>query len=96
VKILLLAFVLLAWLAAGQAPAAETSIRHVTVISVATGAELKDQTVKIQGDRIVSIAATQETDAALPGGVDAHGASSSPGYGTCTSMCTTITSFRSM
>ena len=78
-KFLLAVFVLLTWLAAGQASPAEISIRHVTVINVATGAELKDQTVTIQGERIVSIAATQESDAALPYGVDAHGGFLIPG-----------------
>jgi hypothetical protein len=59
-------------------PIAETAIRHVTVVNVATGAELKDQTVRIQGNRIASIAATQEADASLPG-VDARGAYLIPG-----------------
>jgi|HubBroStandDraft_1064217.scaffolds.fasta_scaffold00611_12 imidazolonepropionase-like amidohydrolase len=58
---------------------AETSIRHVTVINVATGAELHDQTVRIQGNRITSVAATQEADSALPESVDAHGAYLIPG-----------------
>jgi len=71
--------VLSAGLASGQERPAETSIRHVTVINVATGVELKDQTVTIQGERIVSVAATQETDAAQPGGVDAHGSFLIPG-----------------
>jgi len=75
----LLVFVLSAGLASGQERPAETSIRHVTVINVATGVELKDQTVTIQGERIVSVAATQETDAAQPGGVDAHGSFLIPG-----------------
>ena len=57
----------------------ETSIRHVTVINVATGEELKDQTVKIQGSRIVSVAASQDADAALPGSVDGHGEFLIPG-----------------
>ena len=78
-KILLAAWVLFACLAGAQEAPTETSIRHVTVINVATGAELHDQTVKIQGERIVSIAATQELDVALPGGVDAHGGFLIPG-----------------
>ena len=78
-KSVLLVFVLSAGLASGQERPAETSIRHVTVINVATGVELKDQTVTIQGERIVSVAATQETDAAQPGGVDAHGSFLIPG-----------------
>jgi len=76
----LLVFVVgLASLAVGQEhPPAETSIRRVTVINVMTGAELPDQTVRIRGDRIVSIAPTQEADTTLPG-VDAHGAFLIPG-----------------
>ena len=57
----------------------ETSIWHVTVINVATGEELKNQTVKIQGRRIVSVATSQEADAALPGSVDGHGGFLIPG-----------------
>lgn len=64
---------------AQEHPAAETSIRHVTVVNVATGNELKDQTVRIQGNRIASVAPTQEADAALPGSLDAHGAYLIPG-----------------
>ncbi len=71
---------LCACLAAAQdRPVAETSIRHVTVVNVATGAEQKDQTVRIQGTRIVSIAATQPTDDAISGSVDAHGGYLIPG-----------------
>jgi len=63
---------------AQERPTEESCIRHVTVVNVATGAELKDQTVRIQGNRIASIAATQEADASLPG-VDARGAYLIPG-----------------
>lgn len=66
-------------LAAQEHPVPEASIRHVTVINVATGAEVKDQTVRIQGNRIASIAATRESDSALPNSVDAHGAYLIPG-----------------
>lgn len=77
---MLIALVLFAGLAAAQDhPAPESSIRHVTIINVATGAELKDQTVKIQGKRIVSITPTQDSDAALPNSVDAHGGFLIPG-----------------
>jgi imidazolonepropionase-like amidohydrolase len=80
VKILPLTLVLFACLGVAQErPPAETSIRHVTVINVGTGAELRDQTVRIQGNRITSIAATEEADSALPGSVDAHGAYLIPG-----------------
>jgi adenine deaminase len=63
---------------AQERPTAEMSIRHVTVVNVATGAELKDQPVRIHGDRIASIAPTQDTDN-TPGSVDAHGAFIIPG-----------------
>jgi hypothetical protein len=80
VKLLPLTLVLSACLASAQDhPPAETSIQHVTVVNVATGAELKDQTVKIQGNRIASIAPTQEADATLQGVVDAHGGYLIPG-----------------
>ncbi|HTS34746.1 MAG TPA: amidohydrolase family protein [Candidatus Solibacter sp.] len=55
------------------------SIRHVTVVNVTTGAELKDQTVTIHAGRISSISATQESDTALPRSVDAHGGFLIPG-----------------
>jgi len=80
VKILFLAFVFYACFGAAQdGPVAETTIRNVTVVNVETGAELKDQTVKIQGNRIASITATQATDASLPGAVEARGAFLIPG-----------------
>ena len=60
-------------------PAKETAIRHVTVVNVATGNELKDQTVRIENGHIVSVAPTQETDAALPGAIDARGGYLIPG-----------------
>src|ERR1700691_2869065 len=59
-------------------PAPESTIRHVTIINVATGAELKDQTVRIQGTRISVIARTQDSDA-TPNSIDAHGAYLLPG-----------------
>jgi len=80
VKLLPLALVFSVCLAAAQdRPAAETSILHVTVINVATGAKLPDQTVRIQGNRIASVAPTQATDSTLSGAVDAHGAFLIPG-----------------
>ena len=76
----LLSLALFACLAAGQDhPSGEISIRHVTVVNVATGVEQKDQTVRILGNRIVSIAATQAGDDALPDSVDAHGGYLIPG-----------------
>lgn len=80
VKALFLALLFSAWLAAAQeGPVAGTSILHVTVVDVASGAELKDQTVKIRGNRIAFVGPTQEADGALPGAVNAHGAYLIPG-----------------
>jgi hypothetical protein len=83
VKLLYFAFLLAFCLAPTEKSLQEnsvaTSIRHVTVINVANGSEFKDQTVTIHGDRIVSIAATQDSDNALPDSVDAHGAYLIPG-----------------
>ncbi len=47
---------------AQERPPAEISIRHATVINVVTGAELKDQTVVIRGERIASVAPTSDAD----------------------------------
>lgn len=58
---------------------AEISIVHATVVNVATGAEVSNQTVKIQGNRIASIAPTQESDGASAGAIDAHGGFLIPG-----------------
>jgi hypothetical protein len=57
-----------------QTPSQETtSIIHVTVIDVATGKKLPDQTVVLQGDRILSVAAF-DLASPPPGRVtDAHG-----------------------
>ncbi len=79
-KTLFLMVALSTYLASAQErPATEISIRHVTVVNVATGTEIKNQTVKIQGTRIASIAATEEADAALPASIDAHGGYLIPG-----------------
>ena len=79
-KTLFLAFAFYTALAAAQeGPVTGASILHVTVVDVATGAELKDRTVKIKGNRIVYIGPTQEADTALPGAVNAHGAYVIPG-----------------
>lgn len=79
-RTLLLALTLSASLAFAQSAAApQMSLRHVTVVNVVTGEELKDQTVKIEKDRIVSVASTQESDAALPGAMDAQGGYLIPG-----------------
>jgi len=79
VKTRLLTLVFCSSLAAQGPPVPEISIRHVTVVNVATGAEQKDQTVRIQGNRIVSIAASLAADDVLPGSVDAHGGYLIPG-----------------
>jgi len=63
-----------------QDPALDTAtIVHVTVVDVATGKELPDETVVLQGDHIVSVAAFDT--AAAPQGriVDARGAFLIPG-----------------
>ena len=88
-KTLLLALTLSAYLASAQQPPNQGSvITHVTVIDVATGSELKDQTVRIHGSRIVSISTAgspaQSSDAPLPtsaapGIIDAHGGFLIPG-----------------
>lgn len=77
-KALLVALTLSACLASAQTPTA-SAIRHVTVIDVRTGAESKDQTVRIEGSRIFSIAPTQEGDSNGTGAVDAHGGFLIPG-----------------
>jgi imidazolonepropionase-like amidohydrolase len=80
VKTLLRALAFSAWLAAAQeVPVAGTSILHVTVVDVATGAELRDRTVKVKGNRIDFIGPTEEADRALPGAVNARGAYLIPG-----------------
>jgi len=75
-KLVLLLAIVVHLAAAQEQPAAEMSIRHATVINVATGAELKDQTVRIRGERIVSVSPTQDSDA---GGIDARGGFLIPG-----------------
>jgi hypothetical protein len=60
-------------------PQDTASITHVTVIDVASGKELADQTVVLQGDRIVTVDAFDATK--LPQGhvVDGHGGFLIPG-----------------
>lgn len=64
-----------------QNPELDTAtIVHVTVVEVATGKELPDQTAVLQGDHIVCVAAFDPTAAAPQGRVvDAHGAFLIPG-----------------
>jgi hypothetical protein len=66
--------------AAAQAPPQEkTSITHVTVIDVATGTELKDRTIILQGERIVSVAASDSNSLPERRVIDAHGGFLIPG-----------------
>jgi hypothetical protein len=59
---------------------ATATIVHVTVVDVSTGKELPDQSVVLQGDHIVSVAAFDPTAPAPQGRVvDAHGAFLIPG-----------------
>ena len=77
-----LALVLIAGfsLAAQTPPQETTSITHVTVIDVVTGKKLPDQTVVLQGDRILSVFAS-DPGAPAPQGrvIDAHGGFLIPG-----------------
>jgi hypothetical protein len=60
-------------------PQDTASITHVTVIDVASGKELADQTVVLQGDRIVTVAAFDSTNAPQGRVIDAHGSFLIPG-----------------
>jgi hypothetical protein len=63
-----------------QTPARElTSIIHVTVVDVATGKEMPDQTVVLQGDRILSVASFDAVNPPQGRVVDAHGGFLIPG-----------------
>ena len=64
---------------AQTAPQETTSIIHVTVIDVATGKELPDQTVVLQGDRILSVGAADAANPPQGRVVDAHGGFLIPG-----------------
>lgn len=64
---------------AQEQPSAGTSIVNVTILNVATGERVPNQTLKIQAGRISSIAPSQDGDASAPGAVDAHGAFLIPG-----------------
>lgn len=79
-KIRYLSFVLCACVAFAQEhPPAGTSIVHVTIVNVATGERVPNQTLKIEGGRISSIAPSQDADNSAPGAVDARGAFLIPG-----------------
>lgn len=80
----LLASFLFASSVAAQQPAQTsapdtTTILHVTVVDVASGKELSDESVILQGDRIVSVAAADPSAAPHGRVVDAHGAYLIPG-----------------
>jgi imidazolonepropionase-like amidohydrolase len=55
------------------------SIYQVTVINVGYSSEVEDQTVTIRGNRIASVAATQDSDNSLSNSIDARGAFLIPG-----------------
>ena len=75
---LVLALTCLAFAQVATAPG--TSIAHVTVIDVTSGTELQNQTVKLQGSHIVSVAASHDADTNAPGAIDARGAFLIPGF----------------
>jgi Amidohydrolase family len=85
VKKLLLAFALSTFalssaVAAAQSiPAPEMVIRDVTVVNVATGEELHERTVHIQGSRIVSVGPSQQNGPPTQDAIDAHGGYLIPG-----------------
>jgi amidohydrolase family protein len=56
-----------------------TSISHVTVIDVSSGAKLADRTVLLQGDRILSVYGPESPKAPQGRVIDAHGAFLIPG-----------------
>ena len=63
-----------------QTPPQETTvISHVTVIDVATGKELPDQTVVLSGERILSVAAFDPANSPQGRAIDAHGGFLIPG-----------------
>ena len=66
-------------LSAQSVPAETSVITHVTVVDVATGTELKDQTVTLQGERVVSVAASDLNSTPEGRVIDAHGAFLIPG-----------------
>jgi hypothetical protein len=66
-------------LVAQTSPQETTSITHVTVIDVATGKELPDQTVVLRSDRILSIAGSDPGNPPQGRLVDTHGGFLIPG-----------------
>jgi hypothetical protein len=66
-------------LSAQTSPQETSSITHVTVVDVATGKKLADQTVVLQGDRILSVSPADPATAPQGGIIDAHGGFLIPG-----------------
>jgi hypothetical protein len=66
-------------LSAQTSPQETSSITHVTVADVATGKKLADQTVILQGDRILSVSLADPATAPQGGIIDAHGGLLIPG-----------------
>jgi imidazolonepropionase-like amidohydrolase len=78
-RLLALTFLLSSFACAQESAAPGTLIVHVTVIDVATGHELPNQTVTIHDKRITSVGLSNDTDPVPPGAIDAHGAYLIPG-----------------
>jgi Amidohydrolase family len=66
-------------LVAQTQPPETTSITHVTVVDVATGKELPDQTVVLQGERILSVSAFDSANPPQGHVIDGHGKFLIPG-----------------
>jgi hypothetical protein len=66
-------------LSAQTSPQETSSITHVTVVDVATGKKLADQTVVLQGDRILSVSPADPATAPQGRIIDAHGGFLIPG-----------------
>src|ERR1700742_180348 len=77
-KLLAALVAMLAYAAFAQTPP-PVLIFNVTVVDVVTGGEAKYQTIKIEGDRIVSVVSSQAADGSQPGAFDAHGGYLIPG-----------------
>jgi hypothetical protein len=66
-------------LSAQTSPQETSSITHVTVVDVATGKKLADQTVVLQGDRILSVSPADPATAPQGRIIDAYGGFLIPG-----------------
>jgi len=76
---LLFSLIAVGSLPAQSASSETTVITHVTVVDVATGTELKDRTVALQGGRIVSVSVSDSNAPAQGSVIDAHGGFLIPG-----------------